>query len=153
MWWVNNNYTQRDRKTDLFLWFPYLHQSLYLLSLVLSKSPSETMAEPPFQLPLYNPENFKYKSLHHIYHLKLQTPSKALQLWGSVCCNKVQHFSLFGFPFCPLAANGAYQQFMALYLYLVHLMLFTYHPHHNKKNAMCPKWEIFRHTTRRELVN
>lgn len=58
----NKDNKHKDQKPDLFLWFQYLRQSLYLLSLVLSKPPSGTMAEPPFQLSLYNPENIQIKA-------------------------------------------------------------------------------------------
>lgn len=55
---------------DLFLLFQYLHQSLCLLSLVLSKAPSGTMAEPPTQLSFCIPENTHTITPHQISLIK-----------------------------------------------------------------------------------
>jgi hypothetical protein len=51
---------------NLFLLFQYLDQSLYLLSLALSKFPLGTMAEPPTQLTLGKPENNHTRMSYYI---------------------------------------------------------------------------------------
>ena len=130
------------------MWFQYLHQSLYLESLVLSKSPSGTTAEPPNQLSLYNPENICIQKITSYFFDKGSLASTNTKYRTSLKGHYV--VIKFNFFLTVFSSKWSINRTKGTFVASIHLMRLPTILIHNIKRILSKKGNIIDLTERRK---